>query len=93
MSLVQRADTELDMREFCADLGETSSAPILRTKGAGSTIGPGGPRPSELKAMEKFMSGMTTDAIAMEGGIKLATTQFVGHDLMLHYIDIKLNSE
>ena len=58
------------MRDFCADLGATTEN--LRVSG-----GPGGPKPSEARALEKFAGGMTMDAIALDSDIKLSTAQYV----------------
>ena len=69
LALARRAEGELDMRQFCADLGKLpAAAPSTATTSTRipPAVGMGGPRPSELRALEKFVAGMTTDAIALE---------------------------
>ena len=65
------------MRDFCADLGDTP-VPTDSEIGSGMTQSlriSGGPKPSESRALEKFAGGLTMDAIALSGGIKLSTVQ------------------
>lgn len=70
------------MRDFCSDLGDpaayaTGPSDLIATPEGVAAGGVGGPKPSELRALQKFKGGMTTDAIALEGEIKVTTIQSV----------------